>query len=468
MLTTPGHIPAPPAAARHAVPEPAPAPADHTYTVQAGDTLWSIAQRFYGNPFKWPDIYQANQSQISDPNVISIGQTLTIPGSGTAGAAANAASATPARAGDPPRATTAQAGDPPSPAPAHGGGQYHNPIGPGLTPGRVDMGVDYGGAGPVYALGAGTITSIYNSGWPGGGFIGLQLSDGSGRYVYYAEDISPAVQVGQTVTAGQLIGHATGGGIEVGWAAPPGTGQTMAAATGQNQAGLAQGDPGYYPTGYGVNFSNLIRSLGGPAGIIGGPVQGAQPAAAPAQTGGQQGGGQQGGGQQGGGTQDNSQQDGSQQDGGTQDGGQQGGGQQGGGTQATQASPPAQSSLPGVPATAAYYIRQAARATGIAAKVVAAQNYVESSYGQDMGPSVTGAEGPWQFEPYTWGSYSPAPFSMANNWSASTSAYINLMKQLLQWSGGNVRQALAAYNGGQGNWQAGLGYADQILSDAGQ
>jgi len=422
MITIPDHVPAASAAVRHAVSEPAPAPANQTYIVQAGDSLWSIAQRFYGNPFKWPDIYHANQSQIADPNAISIGQALTIPGSGTARAAANAASAAPA-----------QAGDTSSPASAQASGQYQNPIGPGLTPGRVDMGVDYGGAGPVYALGHGTITSVYNSGWPGGGFIGLQLSDGSGRYVYYAEDISPAVQVGQAVTAGQLIGHATGGGIEVGWAAPPGTGQTMAAATGQNRAGLAQGDPGYYPTGYGVNFSNLIRSLGGPAGIVGGPVQGSQPAAVPAR-----------------------------------DGGQRDGSQQESSAQAVQASPPPQSSLPGVPATAAYYIRQAARAIGMPVKVVAAQSYVESSYGQNMGPSVTGAQGPWQFEPYTWGSYSPAPFSMANNWSASTSAYINLMNQLLHWSGGNVRMALAAYNAGQGNWQAGLGYADQILSDAAQ
>ena len=115
------------------------------------------------------DIYYANQSQIPDPNVISIGQALTIPGSGTARAATNAASATPA-----------QAGDTPSSAPAQTGDQYKNPIGPGLTPGRVDMGVDYGGAGPVYALGNGKITSVYNPGWPGGGFIGLQLSDGSG------------------------------------------------------------------------------------------------------------------------------------------------------------------------------------------------------------------------------------------------------------------------------------------------
>ena len=427
MIMTPGHVSVPPAAVHHAAPEPAPALADQTYTVQAGDSLWSIAQRFYGNPFKWPDIYHANQSQIADPSVISIGQALTIPGSGTARAAANTASAAPA-----------QAGDGPSAASARTGGQYHNPIGPGLTAGRVDMGVDYSGAGPVYALGNGTITSTYNTGWPGGGFIGLQLSDGSGRYVYYAENISPAVQVGQAVTAGQLIGHATGGGIEVGWAAPPGTGQTMAAATGQNQPGLAQGDPGYYPTGYGLNFSNLIRSLGGPAGVVSGPVQGGQPGAAPAQAGRQQ---------------DDSRQDGSQQH---------------GGARAVQASPPPESSLPGVPATAAHYIRQASRAIGMPVKVVAAQNYVESSYGQNMGPSVTGAQGPWQFEPYTWGSYSPAPFSMANNWSASTGAYINFMNQLLHWSGGNVRMALAAYNAGQGNWQAGLGYADQILSDAGQ
>ncbi len=155
--------------------------------------------------------------------------------------------------------------------------QYKNPIGPGLTPERVDMGVDYGGTGQVYALGNGTITNVWNSGLPGGVFIGLQLSDGSGRYVYYAENISPGVQVGQAITGGQPIGHATGGGIEVGWAAPPGTGQAMADLTGQDKAGLAQGDPGYYPTGYGVNFSNLISSLGGPAAIISGPVQGAQP-----------------------------------------------------------------------------------------------------------------------------------------------------------------------------------------------
>lgn len=122
--------------------------------------------------------------------------------------------------------------------------------------------------------------------------------------------------------------------------------------------------------------------------------------------------------------------------------------------------------LPGVPAQAARYIRQAAAATGMPVGVVAAQNKTESSYGENMGPSSAGAMGPWQFEPYTWPSYSAAPFSEATNWHVSTQAYIGFMRHLLSWSQGNVRMALAAYNAGPGNWQAGLGYADGILNTA--
>jgi peptidase M23-like protein len=150
-----------------------------------------------------------------------------------------------------------------------------NPIGRGLKSARVDMGVDYTGHGPLYAMGSGTIVNVKNAGWPGGTFIGLHLD--TGQYMYYAENIIPHVHKGQRVQAGQLVGTAVGTYpfVEVGWAAPPGTGQTLAAAKGQAATG---GDPGEFPTAYGKNMSDLIRSLGGPPGIISGPVKGGIPA----------------------------------------------------------------------------------------------------------------------------------------------------------------------------------------------
>lgn len=146
--------------------------------------------------------------------------------------------------------------------------EYVNPLGSGLKPARIDMGVDYTGSGPLYAIGSGTIKNVYNSGWPGGTFISLLLDSGpyAGKYVYYAENIAPKVSVGQHVQAGQLVGTARGSYpyVEVGWAASPGGGTTMAAQTGEQAKG---GDPGAFSTAYGVSMSNLIQSLGGPAGI---------------------------------------------------------------------------------------------------------------------------------------------------------------------------------------------------------
>jgi LysM repeat protein len=49
------------------------------YTVRPGDTLSSIAQRFYGNPADWRLLYQANRSEIPNPNVIYPGQVLNVP-----------------------------------------------------------------------------------------------------------------------------------------------------------------------------------------------------------------------------------------------------------------------------------------------------------------------------------------------------------------------------------------------------
>lgn len=151
---------------------------------------------------------------------------------------------------------------------------YANPIGKGLTPERIDQGVDYGGSGPLYALGNGTITNTHNSGWPGGTFLTIHLD--SGQYVYYAEDVQPLVSVGQKVSAGQHIANATGGpsGIEIGWAAPPGTGNTMAQTLGQQSS---HGDPGSVSTAFGELMSKLIASLGGPAGKLTGTISGTVP-----------------------------------------------------------------------------------------------------------------------------------------------------------------------------------------------
>jgi LysM repeat protein len=51
------------------------------YTVQSGDTLSGIAQRFYGNPGDWSWLYQVNRAKISNPNDISVGEILSIPAS---------------------------------------------------------------------------------------------------------------------------------------------------------------------------------------------------------------------------------------------------------------------------------------------------------------------------------------------------------------------------------------------------
>lgn len=49
-----------------------------SYTVKAGDTLALIAQR-QGVPGGWEAIYQANKGTISNPNLIFVGQVITLP-----------------------------------------------------------------------------------------------------------------------------------------------------------------------------------------------------------------------------------------------------------------------------------------------------------------------------------------------------------------------------------------------------
>lgn len=59
---------------------PAPLPAQpKTYKVVAGDSLWVIAKKFYGDGSKYPVIANANKDKIANPNLIYPNQVLTIP-----------------------------------------------------------------------------------------------------------------------------------------------------------------------------------------------------------------------------------------------------------------------------------------------------------------------------------------------------------------------------------------------------
>jgi nucleoid-associated protein YgaU len=53
--------------------------AARTYTVEPGDSLGAIAQSLYGNAGRWPEIFEANRDQISNPDLIHPGQVLRIP-----------------------------------------------------------------------------------------------------------------------------------------------------------------------------------------------------------------------------------------------------------------------------------------------------------------------------------------------------------------------------------------------------
>jgi murein DD-endopeptidase MepM/ murein hydrolase activator NlpD len=153
------------------------------------------------------------------------------------------------------------------PAPATSG--YLNPLRAvsGLVPERVDQGVDFAGTGPVYAIGDAVVTDAMggNSGWPGGGWVSYQLTDGpdAGLVVYVAEDVTPTVQAGQHVSSATVIANMYNGGdgIETGWAAA----QTSLTAESQMPEAGGIGAGGPFPTMVGLSFDGLLQSLGVPA-----------------------------------------------------------------------------------------------------------------------------------------------------------------------------------------------------------
>jgi len=154
---------------------------------------------------------------------------------------------------------------PPAPVPPPTPGTYASPLRAirGLTPERIDQGVDFAGFGPIYAIGDGVVLATAIPGWPGGTFIAYQLTDGpaNGLLVYAAEDILPAVQIGDVVNANTVLGLMYPGpdGIETGWADGTRIGNTMARTYRQFN--------GANSTAFGYNFAEFLQTLGAPGGV---------------------------------------------------------------------------------------------------------------------------------------------------------------------------------------------------------
>lgn len=132
-------------------------------------------------------------------------------------------------------------------------------------PQRIDMGVDFGGNGPIYALGDAVVTNAIGDspGWPGGGWITYRLTSGRARglMVYVAEDVTPAVHTGQVVNSSTVIANMYNGGagIETGWAQPDGS---SAESQLPEAGGISGGGP--FPAAVGLNFEELLQALGVP------------------------------------------------------------------------------------------------------------------------------------------------------------------------------------------------------------
>jgi hypothetical protein len=137
-------------------------------------------------------------------------------------------------------------------------------LGGNVIPSRIDEGVDYTvpAGGPIRAIGKAWIESITatSSGWRPW-FLIYRLLDGpyADRYVFVAEYFEPVRSLEhQTVAKGTIIGHGTGGGIEMGWGSPTPQ-QAYAVWRG---GGYTEG----HTTASGVDFNRLMVALGVPAG----------------------------------------------------------------------------------------------------------------------------------------------------------------------------------------------------------
>lgn len=52
------------------------------HVVRPGDTLWDLSRLYLNNPYLWPQIFQLNQGEVQNPNLIFPRERLRIPGAG--------------------------------------------------------------------------------------------------------------------------------------------------------------------------------------------------------------------------------------------------------------------------------------------------------------------------------------------------------------------------------------------------
>ena len=53
--------------------------AEQWHEVKKGETLWKIAEHYYGDGSLYRKIFEANSDALKDPNLIKVGQRLRIP-----------------------------------------------------------------------------------------------------------------------------------------------------------------------------------------------------------------------------------------------------------------------------------------------------------------------------------------------------------------------------------------------------